>query len=47
LCSRLEVRLLEADKPVLVSYGADGIPGGAGADADISSQDDSGNSARR
>lgn len=39
--------LLEADKPVIVSYGADGVPGGGGADADISSKDDSGNSARR
>jgi general secretion pathway protein G len=34
------VYLLEADKPVIVSYGADGVPGGAGPDADISSKDD-------
>jgi general secretion pathway protein G len=41
------VYLLEADKPVLVSYGADGVPGGAGADADISSKDDSASGVRQ
>ncbi len=34
------VYLLEANKPVIVSYGADGVPGGAGEDADISSKDE-------
>lgn len=29
----------EGGKPVLLSYGADGQPGGEGADADISSKD--------
>jgi general secretion pathway protein G len=41
------VYLLEADKPVIVSYGADGVPGGTDADADISSKDESANVARR
>jgi general secretion pathway protein G len=34
------VYLLEANKPVIMSYGADGVPGGQGIDADISSKDD-------
>jgi general secretion pathway protein G len=41
------VYMLEADKPVIVSYGADGVPGGAGTDADISSKDDPTNVATR
>lgn len=31
--------LNEGGKPVIISYGADGAPGGEGADADISSKD--------
>ena len=34
------VYLLEAKKPVIVSYGRDGQPGGDGEDQDISSKDD-------
>jgi general secretion pathway protein G len=34
------VYMLEGNKPVVVSYGADGVPGGAGEDADISSKDE-------
>lgn len=33
------VYVLEAGKPVLISYGKDGAPGGTEADADISSKD--------
>lgn len=33
------VYLLEAAKPVIISYGRDGAPGGEGANADISSRD--------
>jgi general secretion pathway protein G len=33
------VYVLEAGKPVLISYGKDGAPGGTDADADISSKD--------
>ncbi len=33
------VYMLEAGKPVLMSYGADGTQGGEGPDADISSRD--------
>jgi general secretion pathway protein G len=31
--------VLEAGKPVITSYGKDGVPGGEGNDADISSKD--------
>ena len=34
------VYMLEANKPVIISYGADGVPGGTDLDADISSKDD-------
>src|SRR5581483_5401569 len=34
------VYMLEANKPVIISYGADGVPGGTDFDADISSKDD-------
>lgn len=34
------VYLLETGKPVIISYGRDGAPGGEGADADISSRDE-------
>jgi general secretion pathway protein G len=34
------VYLLEANKPTVISYGADGTPGGTDFDADISSKDD-------
>ena len=33
------VYVLEAGKPVIISYGKDGAPGGTDADADISSKD--------
>jgi general secretion pathway protein G len=33
------VYMLEAGKPVLISYGRDGAPGGEGPDADISNKD--------
>jgi general secretion pathway protein G len=33
------VYVLEAGKPVIISYGKDGAPGGTEADADISSKD--------
>jgi len=39
--------LLEADRPVLVSYGADGLPGGAGPDADISTRETSAKTAQK
>ena len=35
------VYLLESGKPTLISYGADGAPGGEGNDADISNKDNS------
>jgi general secretion pathway protein G len=41
------VYVLEAEKPVITSYGADGVPGGADADADISSRDDPAHGARQ
>lgn len=34
------VYLLESGKPVIVSYGRDGVSGGTDADADLSSKDD-------
>ena len=33
------VYILESGKPVIISYGRDGVPGGEGPDADISSRD--------
>jgi general secretion pathway protein G len=33
------IYVLEAGKPVIISYGKDGAPGGTDADADISSKD--------
>lgn len=33
------VYILESGKPVIISYGRDGAPGGEGADTDISSRD--------
>jgi general secretion pathway protein G len=34
------VYMLEANKPVVISYGDDGVPGGSDFGADISSKDD-------
>lgn len=34
------VYMLESGKPVIISYGKDGAPGGTDADADVSSKDD-------
>jgi len=33
------VYMYEAGKPVIISYGRDGVPGGEGPDADISNRD--------
>jgi general secretion pathway protein G len=41
------VYMNEGGKPVIVSYGADGVAGGEGSDADISSRDTGGAAAKK